>query len=355
MSDANRPAYHLRHLGRAALSARAGRNDMLRFAPFIRIGLVILGALLVVGAFVAVLTLGIGTNPPHLRIAVAGRDIAQGEQLKASDYRIVEQILDPRLAQLYVQEDELADYDGAFVVETLRRGDPINKVKLAMGSDATALRRYSLALKDPNFVIMTLPVNPDVIPSKITPGDHVNILFAGGSESGINRLPDPTVVPELPAAMPIEQATPDANSALAPMSIVESTPEVVLPLADLMLEHVEVLDVNFQQVQNTSYGMNASGSDQPFLNGPITSIVVKVPRSHQTLLAFGASVSRLRFSVASPVVDASALLPQLGVDWGKYVDLYRWKESQVVARGETLTQTLYPNAQVASVATVSAP
>ncbi len=79
------------------------------------------------------------------------------------------------------------------------------------------------------------------------------------------------------------------------------------------------------------------------------SIVVRVPRSHQTLLAFGASLSKLRFSIASPLLDAGQLQPQMGMDWRKYIELYRWKESQVAGRGETLTQTLFPNADALAV------
>ena len=52
---------------------------MPKFAPVLRIGLVIFGGLLVVGAFLGVLYLGVGTNPPALHIAVAARDILQGE------------------------------------------------------------------------------------------------------------------------------------------------------------------------------------------------------------------------------------------------------------------------------------
>jgi hypothetical protein len=162
-------------------------------------------------------------------------------------------------------------------------------------------------------------------------------------------------VPALPDTLPVEQETPTALGAVDVFTPAEPTPEIVLPLADLMLEHVEVLDVNYQQLQNANYGMSQNGSEQPYVNGPITSIVVKVPRSHQTLLAFGATVSRLRFSIASPALNGTALQPQLGVDWGKYIDLYRWKESQVAQRGETLTQTLYPNVQIAAVSTVTAP
>ena len=74
--------------------------------PVIRIGMVLLGIALVVGAFAAVLMLGVGTNPPPLHVAVAVRDVQAGERLQAADYRVVEQIIDPRLAALYVQENE---------------------------------------------------------------------------------------------------------------------------------------------------------------------------------------------------------------------------------------------------------
>ncbi|NJM40118.1 MAG: hypothetical protein HC853_04815, partial [Anaerolineae bacterium] len=109
---------------------------MPKLVPVIRIGLTLIGVLMVVAAFLGVLYLGIGTNPPPLRIAVASQDVPQGERLQANHYRIVDQIIDPRLASLYVQESELTEYEGAYIVETLRRGDPINKVKLALDDTA---------------------------------------------------------------------------------------------------------------------------------------------------------------------------------------------------------------------------
>ena len=208
---------------------------MPKLAPVLRVGFVLLGALMVVAAFAGVIFLGIGTNPPPLRIAVVTRDLPRGESLRPGDFRVVEQIIDPRLAQLYVQENELPSYLGAYVIDTLRKGDPLNKVKLARGKDSQLHQRYALVLNNPDDVVMTLPVNPDIIPSRISAGDFVNILFAGGSEGGLSRLPDETVVPELPSAL---------NTQVLPMAILPNL-DIALPLADLMLEHVEVLDVNY--------------------------------------------------------------------------------------------------------------
>lgn len=300
---------------------------MPKLAPVIQIGLTLFGALMVLAAFLGVLYLGIGTNPPPLHIVVAARDIAQGEVLGANDYRVVDQIIDPRLASLYVQESDLAAYNGALVIETLRRGDPINKVKLAVDSNSAVSHRYALALKKPDEVVMALPVNSEVIPVQIATGDYVNILLAGGAESSLNQLPVPTPIPELTTGLVLT----DSTAAITDASI-------TLPLADLMLERVQVLDVirptNNQTNDNTAVSVNSVAP---------TSIVVKVPRSHQTLLMFGASTGKLRFAIASPALDAKEVQPQMGMDWAKYVALYRWKESQVVARGETVTQTLYPN------------
>ena len=117
--------------------------------PMIRISIVILGVVLVVGAFVAVLTLGIGTNPPPLRIAIIQHDIIVGEHLKQGDFRIVEQIIDPRLAALYVQEHELPRYLGAYVVDPLLGGNhmltinrSINAVPMRIGNVLNPLRRW---------------------------------------------------------------------------------------------------------------------------------------------------------------------------------------------------------------------
>lgn len=317
--------------------------------PVIRIGMVLLGIVLVIGAFAAVLMFGVGTNPPPLHIAVVVRDLQAGERLQTADYRVVEQIIDPRLAALYVQEGELPLFASAYIVDGMRRGDPISKIKLAIGDAGLASRRYALALKDPGDVIMTLPVNPDIIPSKIAPGDFINILFSSGGTGAMTQLPvpPPTAIPDLPTPLAIAEPVTDTQLTLptqaTPSPTLLAPPPLVLPIADLMLEHVPVLDVNYEQLQNPNYVAANTDLAQPFISGAIKSIVVKVPRSHQTLLTFGASTSQLRYAIASPTLDAKNLRPELGMDWATYIEAYRWKQAQVLARGETITQTLYPS------------
>lgn len=318
--------------------------------PAVRFLLTLLGVLLVVGAFAGVLLLGTMTNRPTLRVAVAVRDLNVGERLRAGDYRIVDQMIDPGLGRLYVQAAETDAFLDKVVVDVIRRGDPLNKVKLASGDAASAMRRYTLVLTNADDVLMTLPVNPDLIPPKLAAGDYVNILFTAGDEAGTNRLPSessmldagsrlsssPTPLPALPAPADPNAPTPTLEST--------ATPVVALPLADLMLQRVPVVDVTFQKLQNPNYGASDSASsDQPFLDGPITSIVVKVPRQYQTLLGFGIATSKLRFAIASPV--ESEIRPEIGVDWNTYLQFYRWKQEQVALRGDTVNAIVFPNYQ----------
>jgi hypothetical protein len=318
----------------------------MKVAPAIRIVLTVLGIALVIIAFVAVVGFGAATNPPTLRVAVAVRDLNAGDQLSSRDYRIVEQIIDPGLARLYVQEGELPTYEGAYVVDSMRRGDPLNKVKLAAG-DSAGVRRYALVLTDSNDVVMVLPANPDIIPNQISTGDFVNILFAGGAEVGINQLPDATQTPQqqslgIVTTVPASTPVPASQITVTQTPTPTATPRIVLPMSDLMLERVPVLAVNYQQIQNPDYGAGGTNTDRPFLDGPITSIVVRVPRAYQTLLGFAVAASKLRFAIASPLLTVREVRPQLGVDWQAYMDMYRWKQMQTDLRGETLTRTLFP-------------
>jgi hypothetical protein len=114
------------------------------------------------------------------------------------------------------------------------------------------------------------------------------------------------------------------------------------------------VDVTYQKLQNPKYGsMDGAGNDQPFIDGPITSIVVKVPRQYQTLLGFGIATSKLRFAIASPV--NSTLRPEIGVDWNTYLQFYRWKQEQVSLRGETVNSIVFPNYQPVTVTVTAQP
>lgn len=320
--------------------------------PAVRFFISLLGILLVAGAFVGVLVTGTSTNQPVLKVAVAARDISVGERLQETDFRLVDQIIDPALARLYVQAHEAGDYIGAPAIDLIRRGDPLNKVKFAGGDDAAAFRRYTLVLTDANDVLMTIPVDPDLIPPNIAAGDTINILFIAGDESGTRQLPasaQPTDVWGTPASVPVDLPTPGPELDGAGLPLLAPTPTpaapVALPMADLMLQRVPVIDVTRVKLQNPAFGSGQAPEAQPFIDGAISSIVVKVPRQAQTLLGFGIATSKLRFTVASPVATSADERPELGMDWNTYLSFYAWKQEQALARGESLRSAVFPNYQ----------
>ena len=319
----------------------------MKVSPAIRVALTVVGALIVIAAFLGTLYIGALNNPPPLRIIIAQRDLQRGDRLSMSDIAVENQVINPALGKLYVQEQELGSYTGAYVIDNIRRGDPLNKVRLSTDNQQSrsgAMSRYGLLLTDTNQVVMVLPVSADLIPSKIKSGDYVNILFAVGSEGGLNQLPKTT-----PDSVAIDQpiSANDPRVLGTPMPSISNiqAPKlpIDLPLADVLLEHIEVLDVNYQQIQNPGYGSADAPNAAAFINGPITSIVMRVPRSYQTILAFAAANGKVRYAISSPMLDAASIQPSAGVDWGQIVELYRWKSEQSLLRGETLTQTLYPS------------
>ena len=321
--------------------------------PLVRLILTVIGLALVAAAFFGVMYWGTVNNRPGSRVVMAYRDIAVGERLKPENLKVAELQLDPGLARLYVQESELDQYQNATVMDVLRRGDPLSKSKLNSTGDLASgagRERYATILENPTDVILTLPVAPDYIPSRVTSGDTVNILLVAGTD--INQLPksrEPATAGQEPLSL-AATATPTPRPGATPQP--SPTPQLALPLADVMLERVPSLDVNYKQIQNP-----AAGPDRPnepaYIDGEITSIVVRVPGSHQTILSFGASTNRLRYALVSPNLKDADVRPQLGVSWNSYVDLWDWKQKESAARGETLQGILYPHyTPVAPTATV---
>ena len=334
----------------------------IKVAPALRIGLTVLGILIVIGAFAGVTAAGALNNKPPLRVAVTARDVAPGERLSLSDVRIVDQGIDPTLAKLYVQEYELDKYVGAVALDQLRRGDPLNKVKLAGDSNEAVTRRYALALKDPNDVIMVLPVTPDIIPPAVTKGDMLNINLVVGSNTSINQMPGQDTqnggsgggavrAPAAAAGKTITltgAGTPgiggDVNAGSAMTA--EIPVSLSLPVADLLLERVPVLDAVHEQIQNvtSASSVNDSNGNAPeFVDGAIKAVVVRVPARLQTLLNFAATTGKLRFAIASPNAANASGKPSGVVDWQGMADLLHWKQEQSLMSGESLTRTIYPN------------
>jgi Flp pilus assembly protein CpaB len=303
-----------------------------------RLMLTLLGIALMLGAGAGVLFIGARNNPPPTRVLIATRDLQPGDTLGIDDLAIENLVMNPKLAEVYVTEPEAGMFLGAYVVDVIRRGDPLNKVKLTSTAPEIEKRaietRYGLVLTDTKQVVMVLPATPDIMPAQLKSGDVVNILFVAGADSAALTLPEKREPPALAAATPFELpagvVVPTAEPTAAPVPM-------MLPLADVLLERIEVLDIHYQAAQSSYTADDNTGPSRE-----INSIVVRVPRNYQTLLSFASATGKIRYAVASPMNDPASQAPAAGVDWGSVVELYQWKREQALARGETLTQTLYP-------------
>jgi hypothetical protein len=321
----------------------------------LRIGIVVLGLALIALPFAAHLYIDARNSVSVVHIAVVRRDIEPGHAIALDDVRFEEQVLNPSLAKLYVKRDEFDDFADGFVVDRIRTGEPLLKVKLVSSDQGLRLKRYALALEDPNDVIMTLPVGPDLIPGYISTGDSVNIIFTSGGKVSESNTPNlaasvqsryalheaqPGEIASVPGAPSAFEVAPPDQRAVPPAELdANVNGALALPVADVMLENVQILEINFAPLDSPDAQMRGAE------HGPIASIVVRVPRAYQTLLAFGASASQLRYSIASPKADVAQMAPVTAMSWGKYAQLIAWKERQAQARGETAQGSLFPGYQ----------
>src|SRR5712692_767180 len=158
-----------------------------------RLFTLVVGLLLVVGAFLGFLFWGAITNPPPFRVVVALKDIPPGGDIKLDTVTVDEQIINPRVAQRFILESELAQYLGATAVENIYAGEPLTKLRIVTGDVAKRTKRLSLALADERIVAMVIPVTPKTSPQEIVPGDLVNLVWGVGNQTALNNFDDRTV------------------------------------------------------------------------------------------------------------------------------------------------------------------
>ena len=168
------------------------------------VGLFLAGAVVVV-AFVGFQVL----NPPPTKVLICRQNIPPYTPITADMFAVDSQHLNHSVAARYVTAGELEAYiaAGAVTIEPLYAGDPLTKARLAAGPDANRFKRVSLALDDPDLVIRTIPVSPDICP-EVAPGDVVELIFSLSSgqmpeqitytpavTGTVSLLPTPTPLP----------------------------------------------------------------------------------------------------------------------------------------------------------------
>ncbi len=346
---------------------------------FLRSGTLLIGLLLAFLAFAAYFFLGNVLNPPPYQVVIVVQEISPGETLRQTMLSADAQRVHPKVAGEYVLQDELAGWLGATVNEPLHPGDPLTKARLVRAGNPAAVRHLAIALEKPDKVAMVIPVSPETCPSRILPGDRVDISFGIGRVQQTTFIeplaqPTPTVPPSItpepagseppglagdslgpgPAGtgwgsheeeekQPLE--IPSGATILQEGEISEQL-EAILPLAKIVLQSVEVLDVHFEERPNPAYSGDEQGGPEPYVRGNILSLEVVIPSGAVEMLHFAVENGSVRISLLSPNAPTPGERgPTLGMTWEDLAAFFEAQRREVLGiEEETMSASHLPTA-----------
>ncbi len=340
---------------------------MLRSSTFI------IGILLAVGAFVALLLLGTVLNPPPYQVVVARADIPAYSRITSDLLALDSQTMSREVAASLITRDELDQYLGSLTIETIRAGEPLRKGSIVSATNPSAANRLALMLDDAHSVAMVIPVDPKTAPEQIQTGDYVDIVLsltpgainANTTEIFGDALPTPNAVsPILPRpTRAITVTTTLSSTVLAPE-------EMNLPVAKVTIRHAPILAVRRERIANPNFAVAPIGegeraSEPAYVEGDIQAVLVRVPRESAELLTFGMDNGKVHLSLLSPhLVENQQDAPTLGMSWN---DVITWMmEERRRASGQvvvvtastspkvTFTPTLITNSQTLATPTLVA-
>lgn len=266
----------------------------------------LIGVVVVIGTFFGILFFLQAQQPTTYPVLVAVADIPAYSALTVDMIAVDNQMVHPSLLENLILEDQFPEFEGAVTLEPIYAGEQLTRIRLATGARAQALQRLSQALKDPNKSAMVLPVDAKSAPSRIVPGDTVNLVFSVG-------------------AMGIREQT--IGVTLDPPGAGESTPDdpvvlsATLPASVVLLRGVPVLEVQHELIQNPAYyggslfggeGEEAAQTESAYVKGAIESLTVLVDKEQQAVLAFALHNGDIDIAV-TPAFAEDVELP--GVSW----------------------------------------
>lgn len=290
-----------------------------------------MGLLLAGGAVVAFIVLGQALNPAPLRVVVAKQDIQRGDIITQDMLVISKQQIDSSLASHYVQEENLPVVLGAVAVDNIYKGDPIAKLRLAVGQDVEKAKRLSAALDDPDKVIRVIPVRPDNCPDLVFPGDVIEVGFSLTGQ-----------MPRQIGATP----TPSAPGRAYNAAVEEGDEETFdLPASKVVLRDVLILRVEHEKVPNPNYGAGIGtegSSEPPFLKGEIERLVVLVDETDTEMLDFALyngkiSVGLRSYLVRDEMEAGVEQPPTMGITW---TDFDEWFVTERISATVYLSETM---------------
>jgi hypothetical protein len=285
----------------------------------------LIGIVLAVGAFIAVLVVGRLTQPVVYDVVIVVSEVPAFTPLSPDLVSVDIQTVSPAVAEKYVLADELEAVlaEGAVVVENLHPGQPLMREQIATGANVEGLSRLAVALDDPNRVILSVPVDQDEIPS-VVPGDVVALFFTAGNVRA-STLTTFTVEGGTPTPGGIGAGESPTGTAevvwwgrdddSGPVTI---TTELEMPLAKWLSNGV-VYRANRERRENPNYGAPGAENEPRYIEGEVKALDVVVHRSVAEWVAFSLAHGKVQVGVLPAVVkgqvEAGGLSPEPGVTW----------------------------------------
>ncbi len=297
----------------------------------------VVGLVLMVGSFIGVFLLGQVFNPPAVQVVIASRDFSPGDVVRLQDLATV---------SVHVDETESGFYDTVFlqtdvqflnnkiVTQPIAAGQPIPRNAIvATGNLSGGL---SGQLEDPSLIALVVPVTEATAPPGIRTGDYVDLVY-GVISAAYSPVVPPTEIPQQAynGSSGFEAPTQD------PYASVTATPTqgvlLYAPLAKTIVTNALVLDL----VRETRQSSSVTSNGKTVVNevpGPVTALVLAVPRDAQEVVQFALDTGIVRISLLSANVRADGTRagdrrPTLGMTWNDLVALLEMERDQRLAAG----------------------
>lgn len=273
----------------------------------------VLGLILAAGAFVGVLVIGQATQPPMYDVAVVTAEVPAFTALTSDLFGTDSQSVSPAVAAKYVMAADLPELiaAGAVAVENLRPGQPLLREQVAAGAQAAGVSRLAVALKDPDLVIVAVPVGSNNLPA-VFPGDVVALFYASGNVQA-QTIATATIEgpPPTPTPMPMGNIS----------ETVVVTTELQLPVAKWIANGV-VYKLNREIKENPNYGAPGQDNEPRYIEGEVRSLDVVVRRNVAEWVAFALANGKVQVgvlpAVTRPEVEQGTLARSEGVTWSDF-------------------------------------